>query len=131
MPKLISPRPWRSPAAPSRPQLRRPRRRASGPDYTARRQTAAGVRRGPADVYSTEDGTVRSGGSSTIDLLNRLVIEALTANHDLRIALAHLQQARALRTQALLDLLPTVTAAGGYTSSSMPAAESLVRRSAG
>jgi multidrug efflux system outer membrane protein len=55
--------------------------------------------------------------------LNGLVIEALATNHDLRIALAHLQQARALRTQAKLDLLPTVTAQGGYTDQQYPASQ--------
>jgi multidrug efflux system outer membrane protein len=67
-------------------------------------------------------------GQFNDDLFNGLVIEALAANHDLRIALAHLQQARALRTQAKLDLLPTVTAQGGYTDQQYPAAEVLRRR---
>ena len=49
------------------------------------------------------------------DTLDRLVDEALAANHDLRIALGHLAEARALRRQAQFDLAPTVTASGGYT----------------
>jgi multidrug efflux system outer membrane protein len=47
--------------------------------------------------------------------LSRLVQESLLANHDLRIALARLNEARALRGQARLDLGPTITAGGGYT----------------
>lgn len=45
-------------------------------------------------------------------LLTRLVDEALAANHDLRIAQARYDQARALLRQTRFDRLPTVTAAG-------------------
>lgn len=47
--------------------------------------------------------------------LTRLVNESLYANHDLRIALARLNEARALRGAARADLLPTINAGGGYT----------------
>jgi outer membrane protein, multidrug efflux system len=57
--------------------------------------------------------------------LDRVVDEALAANHDLRIALGHLVEARAERRGAKLDLLPTVTASGGYTDERLSAAESL------
>ncbi len=46
-------------------------------------------------------------------LLTMLVDEALTANHDLRIALARLEQARALARQTGFDRGPTVTASAG------------------
>src|SRR5579862_4867625 len=58
------------------------------------------------------------------DTLNGLVDDALAANHDLRIALGHLVEARALRRQAQFDLAPTVTAAGGYTRERFSAVES-------
>lgn len=48
-------------------------------------------------------------------LLDRLVGEALAANHDLRIAVARMTEARALRGETRLALAPTVTAGGGYT----------------
>jgi multidrug efflux system outer membrane protein len=51
-------------------------------------------------------------GDATLD---RLVDEAMLANHDLRIALARLNESRALRGAVRLDLGPVVTAAGGYT----------------
>ena len=51
------------------------------------------------------------------DQLNALIEEALTANHDIRIALSALAEARAIRGQARLDLAPTVTASAGYTDS--------------
>lgn len=41
--------------------------------------------------------------------LNALIDEALSANHDVRIAMARLREARALRGEARLDLAPTVT----------------------
>lgn len=41
--------------------------------------------------------------------LNALIEEALSANHDVRIAMARLREARALRGEARLDLAPTVT----------------------
>ena len=41
--------------------------------------------------------------------LNDLIERALAANHDVRIALAKLREARALRSEARLDLAPTVT----------------------
>jgi outer membrane protein, multidrug efflux system len=75
-------------------------------------------------VYSTDDSIGPFWGRFNDDLLNSLVIEALAANHDLRIALAHLQQSRALRTQATLNLLPTVSTEGGYTRQQYPAVES-------
>lgn len=54
--------------------------------------------------------------------LTRLVEAALVANHDLRIALANHDRARALLSGARLDKLPTVTAAG--TASSQRLSES-------
>src|ERR1700733_1894801 len=98
---------------------------AVGPDYhrpTVPTQPTF-VEAEPA-IYSTDDSIGPFWGQFNDDLLNGLVIEALAANHDLRIALAHLQQARALRTQAKLDLAPTVNTEGGYTRQQYPAAES-------
>lgn len=45
-------------------------------------------------------------------LLTRLVDDALSANHDLRIALANLDRANALLGGAKFDFLPTITAQG-------------------
>jgi multidrug efflux system outer membrane protein len=97
---------------------------AVGPDYhrpTVQAQPTF-VEAEPA-LYSTDDSIGPFWGQFNDDMLNGLVIQALATNHDLRIALAHLQQARALRTQAKLDLLPTVTAQGGYTDQQYPASE--------
>jgi len=47
--------------------------------------------------------------------LDRLIGELLRSNLDVRSALARLRWARAARTETALDLVPTVTAGGGYT----------------
>ena len=47
--------------------------------------------------------------------LVRLVRQTLAANGDLRSAAARVDEARAHRTEAALDLAPTVTASAGYT----------------
>jgi outer membrane protein, multidrug efflux system len=57
--------------------------------------------------------------------LDTLEADALNSNHDLRIALARLVEARALRRQAQFDLFPTVTAQAGYTKEQLSATESL------
>lgn len=100
---------------------------AVGPDYHRPAvQTAPTFAEAEPAVYTTasDAGIGPFWGQFNDDLLDGLVIEALAANHDLRIALAHLQQARALRTQATLDLAPTVTSEGGYTHQRYPAVES-------
>ncbi|HEU5304316.1 MAG TPA: efflux transporter outer membrane subunit [Gemmatimonadales bacterium] len=47
--------------------------------------------------------------------LTRLIKEAAGANLDIRAAEARVRRARSARTEAALDLAPTVTFAGGYT----------------
>ena len=75
-------------------------------------------------AYSREDAQAAfwtQFGDATLD---RLIDEALAANHDLRIALAHLVEARADRHHSQFDLAPTVTASGGYTKQEFPAVSS-------
>lgn len=55
--------------------------------------------------------------------LTRLVSASQLANHDLRIALASLNEARALRGSARLDLAPTITSSGGYTRQRLASAQ--------
>ena len=57
--------------------------------------------------------------------LNVLIEDALAANHDIRIALASLREARAIRGEARLDFAPTVTASGGRTESRVSERQSL------
>jgi NodT family efflux transporter outer membrane factor (OMF) lipoprotein len=46
--------------------------------------------------------------------LDSLISRAVQTNHDLRIAIARVKEAKALRSGALADFLPTITAAGSY-----------------
>jgi multidrug efflux system outer membrane protein len=55
--------------------------------------------------------------------LTGLINQSLLMNHDLRIALARLNEARALRGAARLDLGPTITAGGGYVDQRLTVAD--------
>lgn len=66
-------------------------------------------------TFTTQDPVAQFWTQFADEGLNRLVSDALAANHDLRIALAHVQEARALNREAKFDLAPTVTSSGGYT----------------
>ena len=46
--------------------------------------------------------------------LDELIEDALRANHDIRIAMTHLREARAIRGEARLDFAPTVNLASRY-----------------
>ena len=98
---------------------------AVGPNYVKPATPVAPQFAGTADGgYSPEEAQARfwtQFGDATLD---RLIDDALTANHDLRIALAHLMEARAERHQAQFDLAPTITASGGYTKQQFPAVSS-------
>jgi NodT family efflux transporter outer membrane factor (OMF) lipoprotein len=61
----------------------------------------------------------RQLGDSTLD---RLMAEALRANQDVRAAEARVRGARAARLDATLNLVPTVTAAGGFVRQRLPRA---------
>jgi len=52
--------------------------------------------------------------------LDKLIAEAVSANRDLDSALARVNQARAVRQEAFLDLFPTVTAEGDYARTRIP-----------
>ncbi len=88
---------------------------AVGPSYqqphTAVAASFAGAE--PA-VYSQEQSQGQFWKQFNDPTLDQLVDDALLANHDLRIALGHLAEARAARHQSLYDLAPTVTASAGH-----------------
>jgi outer membrane protein, multidrug efflux system len=99
---------------------------AVGPNYhrpdTLLAPQFAGTPQGPYSDTNVQSRWWMQFGDPTLD---QLVDDALAANHDLRIALGNLAEARAERRAAKLDLLPTVTASGGYTEERLSAAESL------
>ena len=74
--------------------------------------------------YSSADAQEKFWTQFGDPTLDRLIDESLVANHDLRIALAHLVEARADRRHSQFDLAPTVTASGGYTKERFPAVSS-------
>ena len=99
---------------------------AVGPNYVKPATPVAAHFTGAADaLYSGEDAQARFWTRFGDDTLDRLVDEALDANHDLRIALGHLVEARAERRQAQFDLAPTVTMSGGYTNERFSQVQSL------
>lgn len=77
-----------------------------------------------ASTYTTtEDPQAQFWRQFDDETLNKLVDDALNANHDLRIALGHLVESRAARRESLFDLAPTVTATGGHTTELVPSAQ--------
>jgi multidrug efflux system outer membrane protein len=62
------------------------------------------TRPGVASIWATV-------GDSTLE---RLIVEALSGNHDVQVAVARIREARAARVRTALDLAPVITAGGGY-----------------
>jgi outer membrane protein, multidrug efflux system len=71
-----------------------------------------GIQAAVDGVPADQSAYWRALGDSTLD---RLIGEVLSANLDVRAAAARVRGARAARTEAALDFVPTVTVAGGYT----------------
>jgi len=89
---------------------------AVGPNYVRPEvKTEATFANARATQYSEQDAVARFWTQFGDETLDKLVDDALIANHDLRIALAHVKEARAIHRETRLDLVPTVTTSGGYT----------------
>jgi multidrug efflux system outer membrane protein len=98
---------------------------AVGPNYK-RPQTPVAQQFAGAEAttfQTAQNTTVQFWKQFDDETLDHLVDDALIANHDLRIALGHLVEARAARRESLFDLAPTVTAAGGHTNEMAPVAQ--------
>ena len=94
---------------------------AVGPNYQRPRTPVTPVSwalRPP--IYSSQVAQAQFWAQSADATLDGLVNDALTANHDLRIALGHLAEARALRHESLYDLAPTVTFSGSHQTQQVP-----------
>jgi len=91
---------------------------AVGPDYQQPAMTSPDefVSTDPAR-FATADVESDFWKAFNDERLNSLIEDALTANHDIRIATARLREARAVRGEAQLDFAPTVTASAGHTES--------------
>ncbi|HUG72723.1 MAG TPA: efflux transporter outer membrane subunit [Steroidobacteraceae bacterium] len=100
---------------------------AVGPDYREP-QLVLPQQFANADAarYTTEDTGLATFWTVFHDAtLSRLVSESLFANHDLRIALSRLNEARALRGAARLDLGPAITASAGYADQRVATAQAV------
>ena len=73
--------------------------------------------------YGTNEPVAEFWRQFNDPLLDRLVGDALAANHDLRIAAARMETARALARQARHDFYPTVTTSASYVDSRTSAAQ--------
>jgi len=94
---------------------------AVGPNYhQPKTQVAPTYGAAEPAVYTSEQAQVQFWKQFNDETLNKLVDDALNANHDLRIAVGRLAEARAARHQSLYDLGPTVTAAGGHINQLAP-----------
>jgi len=89
---------------------------AVGPDYhEPKMATPDSFVYGPGQQFSSNDVEIDFWKSFNDPELDTLIDQSLASNHDIRIAIAHLREARALRGEAQLDFAPTVTASGGHT----------------
>src|SRR4029077_3383119 len=98
---------------------------AVGPNYK-KPETPVAATCGAAEptVYTSEQAQVQFWKQFGDETLDKLVDDSLNANHDLRIAVGRLAEARAARHQSLYDLGPTVTASGGHTTQKVPEVQS-------
>lgn len=69
------------------------------------------------NIYSQDNATEKFWTLFNDAQLNKLVNDALTQNNTVHAALARVKQARAIHRESSLDLLPVITAQGGYTES--------------
>jgi multidrug efflux system outer membrane protein len=88
---------------------------AVGPNYHAPETKAAEKFDSLEATYSADQGAATFWQTFADSELDKLVNEALASNHDLRIALTRVYEARALRRDAAFDLAPSINASGGYT----------------
>lgn len=98
---------------------------AVGPNYK-KPQTPAAPAFASAEtaIYTAEQAQAQFWKQFNDETLDKLVDDALDANHDLRIAVGRLAEARAARHLSLYDLGPTVTAQAGHNNQKLPAVQS-------
>src|SRR5262249_25550827 len=102
---------------------------AVGPNYVKPESPVAPQFSGAEqDVYSGGEVPAQFWAQFGDPTLDQLIADALAANHDLRIALAKLSEARALYHERQFDFAPTVTASGGYTKERFSQLESPTRQ---
>lgn len=90
---------------------------AVGPEYRIPDTAPARLLNADVPAFSTASPEAAWWRQFEDPVLDQLVARALSANLDLRIAVARVSEARALFTDARLDQLPRVTTAGAYSTS--------------
>lgn len=90
---------------------------AVGPNYKAPATPPAAFQNADPAVFTAANPEAEWWKAFGDPVLDQLVGQALSANLDLRIAVARVAEARALFTEQKLDLLPHVTADGTYAKS--------------
>ena len=101
---------------------------AAGPDYR-RPETAASASApfigGASPLVSPAEADERWWQLYRDPVLDRLIADALAANTDIRVAIAHLEKARAQLRGARSDRLPQTDLSGSLTDSRLPASQVL------
>src|SRR3984893_18051884 len=94
---------------------------AVGPNYK-KPETPVAQAYGAAEpaLYTPEQAQVQFWKQFGDETLDKLVDDSLNADHDLRIAVGRLAEARAAPHQSLYDLGPTVTATAGHNTQKFP-----------
>ena len=90
---------------------------AVGPDYKAPETAPAVLRNADSEVFTAASPEADWWRQFEDPVLDQLVARALSANLDVRVALARVAEARALFTDTRLDQLPRVQVAGASTQS--------------
>lgn len=90
---------------------------AVGPDYKTPVQAPVVLQNAPAGAFSTANPEAQWWKAFNDPVLDGLISQALAGNLDIRVAVARVDEARALFKDARLDQLPRVTADGSYTKS--------------
>ncbi|CAN7246858.1 efflux transporter outer membrane subunit [Caulobacter sp. LjRoot300] len=90
---------------------------AVGPDYKTPVQAPVVLQNAPAGAFSTANPEAQWWKAFNDPVLDGLISQALAGNLDIRVAVARVDEARALFKDARLDQLPRVTADGSYVKS--------------
>lgn len=98
---------------------------AVGPDYHQPKTQTPNAYTGEDSTYANAAPIAQFWTVFNDDTLDALIGYALQRNHDVRIALANLNQARAMRNETQFDLLPTVTVQAAHTKARISADQAL------
>lgn len=94
---------------------------AVGPDYVAPDIKMPESFVGQAGVEASKDAVVDRWWTSFKDAeLEQLIVDGIKGNNNIRGTVARVNQSRALKSQALLDLFPTITSNGSFNRTYFP-----------